>query len=77
MKTKKNNILKVNELNNEVDTLKQIIKDELWKEFTEYLSQQDKINSLRITIKRLRKNNSKLKEKIKNMEEKSGRIRKN
>lgn len=57
--------LKINTLENEIDTLKNIIKDNLYKEFMAKLSEPMEIQRLKRENKRLRKQNKTLKELLK------------
>ena len=80
MKMMKNYKKEINTLKNEVSSLRKIIKDDLYKDFLNQLSEKEKISSLEKTVKRLKNSNKNLKERIKELEGNNGRtvrIRKN
>lgn len=57
---------RINSLENEVETLKEIIKSELYKEFMKKLGEPDEIKRLREENKKLRLKNKNYKEEILN-----------
>ena len=58
--------IKINTLKNEVETLKNAIKDDLYKEFINQLNKPEKIEKIKNENKRLKKQIKELKESLKN-----------